>query len=323
MSFLNTKVEPSRICLGAAVYGTAINRKQSFALLDTFAACGGTFLDTAHIYAAWLPNGQGMSERTLGEWLRVTGMRDRMVVATKGGHPPLDDVEAGACSRATLEQHLSESLRRLEIDTVDLYWLHRDDPARPAGEIVETLAAFAGEGRIGAFGGSNWTWPRLVEANEYARAHHLPGMAASQPGWALADRAPGPSPVAGMLYLDEATRRKHVGTGLPLVAYTSQARGYFGAENVQWAKSGFPGTAPRAPEYDSQVSRGRLMRSIELANQMGYTPNQIALAYILNQPFPTYAVIGTSRVETVKEACAAVKIRLTVDECAYLRDGAT
>ena len=321
MSFLNTKVEPSRICLGTAVYGSAVSREQSFALLDAFAECGGTFIDTAHVYADWLPNGRGASERTVGEWIRANSMRDQVVLATKGGHPPLDHMELGACSQAGLETNLEESLERLGLESIDLYWLHRDDTARAVGEIVDTLAGFVEQGRIGAFGGSNWTWPRLMGANSHAREYNVPGMVASQPGWALVDRAPGPVPVLNMVYLDEETRQEHIAEAFPLVAYTAQARGYFGAENVTWAKAGFHGIAPLAPEYDSETSRGRLLRAIELGEKKGHSANQMALAYILNQPFPAYAIIGTSKVETVKEACAAEAIVLTDQECDYLREG--
>ena len=321
MPFLNTEVEPSRICLGTAVYGSGVSREQSFALLDAFAECGGTFVDTAHVYADWLPHGRGASERTVGEWIRANGMRDRVVLATKGGHPPLNNMELGACSREGLVSNLDESLERLGLDSVDLYWLHRDDPARGVGEIVDTLADFVQQGRIGAFGGSNWTWPRLMDANAYARATGVPGMVASQPGWALVDRAPGPVPVVNMYYLDEETRQEHVAAGFPLVAYTAQARGFFGEANVRWAKGGFHGIAPLAPEYDTETGRGRLSRAIELGEKKGHSANQIALAYILNQPFPAYAIIGTSKVETVREACAAETIALTERECDYLRKG--
>jgi len=322
MPFLNAKVEPSRICLGTAVYGSAVSREQSFALMDAYAACGGNFVDTAHVYADWLPNGRGASERTVGEWVRAHGMQESVVLATKGGHPPLDHMELGACSRDGLVSNLEESLERLGLERVDMYWLHRDDPERPAGEIIDTLADFVQQGRIGAYGGSNWTWPRLMSANAYARENGLPEMAASQPGWALADRAPGPVPVLNMYYLDEETRLEHATAQFPLVAYTAQARGYFGAENVVWAKGGFHGIAPLATEYDWEPSRGRLLRCIELGEKKGYTANQIALAYILNQPFPTYSIIGTSKVETVHEACAAEAITLTEQECDYLREGA-
>ncbi len=158
----------SPICLGTASLGSEIDKKQSFALLDRYTELGGSFLDTAHIYAAWLKGGAGKSERLIGEWIKANECRDEIVLATKGGHPPLDNIEQGRCSPSNLEADLSESLERLGVDDVDLYWLHRDDPDRNVGEIVETLAGFAREGRIRVYGVSNWSVDRLIAANAYA-----------------------------------------------------------------------------------------------------------------------------------------------------------
>jgi aryl-alcohol dehydrogenase-like predicted oxidoreductase len=120
-SIFRSKVEPSRICLGTGSFGSEISKKDSFAVVDAYVEAGGNFLDTAHIYAAWLKDGWGASERTIGEWLRVHGVRDQMVIGTKGGHPPLDNMGLGRCSRACLGQDLSESLDRLGVSSVDIY----------------------------------------------------------------------------------------------------------------------------------------------------------------------------------------------------------
>src|SRR5690606_3513631 len=111
---------------------------------------------TAHIYAAWREGGWGASERTLGEWMRAHGNRRELVLGTKGGHPPLDRMEEYRGSRECLERDLSESLERLGVDYVDVYWLHRDDPTREVGEMIETLAGFVRDGRIRSYGASNW-----------------------------------------------------------------------------------------------------------------------------------------------------------------------
>lgn len=313
---------PSRLCLGTAGFGSSIDKHDSFRVLDTFFEHGGNFIDTAHIYAAWLPQGAGASERTVGEWLRATGLRDRFVVATKGGHPPLEDMTRGRGGPDDLERDLDESLNRLGLDSVDMYWLHRDDRSRSVGALVETLARFLSDGRIKAYGGSNWTWERLADARDFAQRKGLPAMAASQPGWALADRREDTKPYPCMLYLDEATRRRHIETGFPLVAYSAQATGWFGAENTAWARGGFAGPAPRGGDaYDTPENRQRLLRAIALAHRHDCTPNQIALAYLLNQPFPVYPIIGTGRPEHVVEACEAVSLVLTSEAREFLRAG--
>jgi aryl-alcohol dehydrogenase-like predicted oxidoreductase len=319
-SILGTKLEPSRICLGTAGFGSDIPKEEAFAVLDAYVEAGGNFLDTAHIYAAWLPNGEGMSERTLGEWMQVNGSRNDIVLATKGGHPPLDDLSQGRCGREHINQHLNESLERLGVDHVDLYWLHRDEPKRDIGEIVEALAACVKDGRIQSFGGSNWSWERLAAANAYAEAHGLPGMVASQPGWAAADRGR-PVAVEGMFYPDEATIRTYAEAAFPVVAYSAQATGWFGEANCAWAKGGFAGDPPQGDAYDSAESRDRLLRCMALAKEAGCTANQIALAYLLNQPFPVYPIVGTRKPARIKEALAAID--LVIDPASVVNpDGA-
>ncbi len=314
------RIEPSRICLGTATFGSEISKHDSFAVLDAFVQGGGNFIDTAHIYAAWINEGWGASERTLGEWLRVHGNRDRLLIATKGGHPPLDDMAIGRCSRKCIEQDLNESLERLGLDFVDVFWLHRDDPERPVGEIVETLASLVRARRIGCYGASNWIPQRIEDANAYAANHGLPAFVASQPGWALADRETETASPSPMLYLDEPGRRWHIRTGMPLVAYSSQACGFFGTENVKWARYGFNGPVPKQPAYDIPANRRRLLEAISLAGSMGTTANQIALAYLLSQPFPVFPIIGTGKPERVREALAASRIRLSGAQCTALRE---
>jgi aryl-alcohol dehydrogenase-like predicted oxidoreductase len=309
-SIFNTELEPSRICLGAASFGSDIPKDASFEVLDAYFDAGGSFLDTAHIYAAWREGGWGASERTVGEWLAARGVRDRVVLATKGGHPPLDNIKQGRCSPENLDQDLSESLERLGVDCVDIYWLHRDDPSRTVGEIIETLAGFVIDGRIRSYGGSNWIRSRLAEANAYAAEHGLPPFAASQAGWALVNPAFSTPPVAGMLYLEAEDIRWHAETKFPLVAYTAQAKGYFCDENVTWARLGFSGPVPRGGEYDSAESRKRLLATLALADLKGCSANQVALSYLLHQPFPVYPIIGTSNVDRVREALASAQVIL-------------
>lgn len=319
-SLFGTRIEPSRICLGTGSFGSEISKNDSFAVFDAFVEAGGNFLDTAHIYAAWIQDGWGASERTVGEWLRVHGARDQVILATKGGHPPLDNMALGRCSRACIEQDLNESLDRLGVESVDLYWLHRDDPDLSPGEIIETLASIAREGRIACYGASNWVASRIEAANAYAAEHGLPPFVSSQPGWALADHETDKTSPSPMLYLDESMRQWHVRTGFPLVAYSSQAGGFFSVDNVAWARTGCVGPIPKRKACDTPANRRRLLKAIELADDKGVTANQIALAYLLSQPFPVFAIIGTGRPDHAREALAASALRLSEAQCASLRD---
>ncbi|MCJ7822094.1 MAG: aldo/keto reductase, partial [Armatimonadetes bacterium] len=263
-SLFGTDVDPSRICLGSAVFGSEISRDRTFALLDAYFEAGGNFVDTANIYAAWLENGVGASERTIGEWLRARGVRDRIVLATKGAHPLIGAREKiGRCAKAQIEHDLSESLERLGLDCVDLYWLHYDEPTRPVGEIIEGLAKVLASGRIRSYGASNWATERIEAATTSAAEHGLPPFVASEPWWSLGAAAGGPQSDTPTTQDADPLRAWHIRTGLPMVPYSSQANGYFGAENAAWAKGGFGGAAPRAERFDSPANRRRLERAME------------------------------------------------------------
>jgi hypothetical protein len=131
-SLPGTVIPASRIALGTAWFGTAISEEQSFKLMDAFIERGGNFLDTAHMYANWVKGGAGKSETTIGRWLRQT-RPGNIVIATKGAD--------GGMTRDGIRKQFTESLDRLQLEKVDFYWLHRDDPAVPAGDIIEWLAA--------------------------------------------------------------------------------------------------------------------------------------------------------------------------------------
>ncbi len=310
---------PSRICLGTVVFGSYIGRDESFRVMDAFVEAGGNFFDTAHIYSAWIEGHWGTSERTLGEWVRARGSREDIIVATKGGHSPIEDTEKiGRLSRADLEHDLAESLDRLQLDYVDLYYIHFDEPSRPVGEIVESLAALQSSGRIRAYGLSNCTTDRIQAANDYAAKNDLPPCVASQPWFSLGAVANGPKAQSPTREDDDHLRAWHFKSGLPMVPYSSQANGYFGSANVAWAKGGFQGEPKLASSFDSPANRRRLLRTIDLAEKKDCTPNQIALAYLLNQPFPIYPVIGTGNPDHAREALGSVGISLTDEERASL-----
>lgn len=312
-------ITPSRIVLGSVYFGSEISEARSFAVMDAFAEAGGNFLDTAHVYAAWLEHGIGASERAVGRWIRARGNREQIVLATKGAHSPLEaEQKVGRCAKADLEGDLEESLDRLGVDCVDLYWLHLDEPTRPAGEIIESLAGIQASGRIRAYGASNWSTERIQAANQYAREHGLPPFCASQPWFSLGAVAGGSGAQAPASETDDALRQWHVATGLPMIPYSSQANGYFGAENGAWARDGFDGPPNRAASFDSPVNRRRLLRAVELARVKGCTANQIALAYLLNQPFPVFPIIGTGSPDHAREALGAVGVTLTAAESAFL-----
>ena len=139
LSLPGTDLEVSQICLGSAEFGLKTDRAETFRLLDAFVARGGTFVDTAHCYSDWVPGEASRSEKVIGQWLEERGNRSRIVLATKGGidfHRPGNPI---SLSEKDLDDDIGESLENLRTGTIDLYWLHRDEPSRSVDEIVRTL----------------------------------------------------------------------------------------------------------------------------------------------------------------------------------------
>lgn len=163
----NTDLTVSAVCLGSSHMGTAVSRDQAFRLRDHFVDHGGTFIDTARAYAIWEPGGEGASETTIGEWLASRPHRDRVIVATKGGHPAWTDLHSPRLSRQDVTDDCEQSLSALGLDTIPLYWLHRDDPTRPVEDIIATLEWLRERGKIRYYGFSNWSTARMKVALRY------------------------------------------------------------------------------------------------------------------------------------------------------------
>ena len=184
------------------------------AIFDGFVEVGGNCFDTAFGYAGGLP------ERLLGQWMKNRGaVRDELVVIAKGAHTP-------HCDPASLTSQLHASLERMGVDRADLYLMHRDNPAVPVGEFVDALNAHRAAGRIGAFGGSNWSLARVQEANAYAAARGWAGFAAVSNNFSLA-RMVDPVWSGCVASSDAESRAWFAREGTALFAWSSQARGFF------------------------------------------------------------------------------------------------
>jgi len=171
-----TTLEASVLCLGTAEFGSAVGDSLSETITDRYVDLGGNVLDTAEIYAAWLPGGSHRSEEFLGRWLRKRKNRNDLILSTKGAHPRLDSMDKPRMSRKDVESDLDSSLQRLGVDSVDLYWLHRDDPGTPVEEILLTLEEFRKAGKIRYAGFSNWTQARADAARTAAEKLEYPGV---------------------------------------------------------------------------------------------------------------------------------------------------
>ena len=292
----------SVLVLGTAWFGEE-NEERARELLDEWTAMGGNAVDTAREYGAerW-----GEGEEVIGRWLRDRGARARMVIGTKGGHHRV--VGERRVTPEDVGEDLEASLGVLG-GRIDTYLLHRDDPTQPVGPIMELLNEYAQAGRIGAFGGSNWTPERLEAANAYAAKRGLAGFSFSSPNLSLARQNEPPWEEA-LSASDPESRAWYTRTQMPLFAWSSQAQGWFSGH--------YSPDADVLRVYESAENRERLRRAQELGERKHVDANAIALAWVLHQPFPTWALIGPRTVEELGTSVAALEVALTEDEVRWL-----
>ena len=306
-----TSLSVSPLCLGGTLFGNTITEAETFALLDRFVALGGNFIDTARIYSDWVPGELRRSERILGDWLRDRGHRSRLVLATKGAHPFIDSPTTPRSSTAEIRDDLEGSLRTLRTDVIDLYWLHRDDPSRPVGHFIDLLNTFLREGKIRAFGASNWTAARLRAAHDYAQQSGQQGFAANQPFWCLGVAQSRPPPFSGYVKFDADTYHFHRETGLAVVPYTSQANGFF-SKLVR----GDAGLEKHDFHTPPNLAAGKIVGALAAAK--GVAPSAIVLAYLWSRPFPVVPIIGSRTITQLEDCVAALPARLSEAELATL-----
>jgi 1-deoxyxylulose-5-phosphate synthase len=308
----NSDLTVSEICLGAGPFGSRLRGAAMERLYSAFREAGGCFFDTAHCYAFWTEYGAGCSERALGECVRRFRDRPEVVLASKGGHP-----EAGAdyprpdryLSPEVIAADLRESRERLGVETIDLYYLHRDDARVPVGEIIDSLNRAIDAGHVRALGASNWLVERIAAANADAAARGLHGFVASQPQWSLGEPNWQPGPDPAMRFVTDADREWYAAQSLAVIPYSSTSNGYFATDGE------------RGRDYQTPENEARLRRAQQLATERGCTPHQIALAYLSCQEFVVIPIIGTANPEHLHEALGSTQVRLRPEEVRWLRDG--
>lgn len=321
MRFANiqgTPLNPSVLSLGTNRFGSLIKREDAFELLDAYLEWGGTLIDTAHIYADWIPGApHSASEKVIGDWLQLRNCRARVVLATKGGHPNLSTPHISRLSAPELLADLDESLEFLQTDYVDLWWLHRDDPAWPVGEIVEAMNRVIRTGRVRFVGCSNWRAPRIQAANEYARTHGLCGFVANQPQWSLAvPNREGLSDPERLVVFSAQDFALHSETGLAAMPWSAQAQGFYDKLD----RLGVSGMTDKDRRGYYSEANARLLPVVKaLATKRGVSVNTIALSYLWSQPFVTIPVVGPRTVEQLRDTIAAVDVILSRDELTQLQ----
>ena len=284
-------------------------------VMETALECGINCVDTAREY--------GKSEDTIGKYFREQGRRDDFVLISKCCHPTLAFVQRVNPSAA--EADLMRSLDTLGTDHIDIYFLHRDDASVHVGKIAECMHRFHEEGKIKAFGGSNWSAKRIAELNTYAQQHGLIGFTVSSPHYSLGRQRHDPwgngcKTITGEKNADQ--RAYYEKTQMPLFCWASLCGGMF--------SGAVSSTAPvrmlkhmgfnSAWGYGGKDNFERLRRCEALAAEKGVTVAQVALAWLLGSELNTLAIVGCGSPNRIRENARAAEIQLTPEERLWLEE---
>ncbi len=324
----------SRLVLGTMALFSG-EEKDGFDYLDMAAELGCNVIDSAAAY--------GNSELTLGKWMKNRNNRDDIVLISKGAHP---NFYRKRVTPFDITADLHDSLARLQVDFIDIYFLHRDDVDVPVESIVDILNEHYETGKIKSFGGSNWTHTRLEEANNYAAKNGLKGFEFSSPQFSLAEQrgdpwAPGAVSISGSD--GEEARRWYANNEMPVFAYSSMARGFFSGrvtKEIYESQKGdfldesvlFSGKASKdqltghgekidpilAKAYCTDNNFKRLDRVAQLAKEKDCMIPQIALAYIVNGEMNVLPICGVANKEELQSSIDALDIKLTKAEMDWL-----
>lgn len=275
---LNIHKKASRIVYGAGNHIiSGDDSDKAIECLDAAYESGFTVFDTAHIY--------GNSEKNLGLWLEKRNLYKDVILMDKGCNPGMIGSKE-VMSPKLIREQVNMSLERLRTDYIDLYVLHRDDKEKEVGPIIEVLNELKEAGKIGIFGASNWTLDRFIEANEYATKHNLEGFSVSSPCYNMIELKK--DPWGGSVHIcgeHGKPYRKYLNEHkIPIICYSSLARGYLSGKYVTTGKS-IEESLPSAPiqEYHHPDNVAILSRIEAIAKEHGCLVSQIALAWLISQ----------------------------------------
>ncbi|MGY2735461.1 aldo/keto reductase [Sphingomonas sp. UYP23] len=298
-----TDLHIAPLVLGGNVFGWTADEATSFAVLDAFVAGGGTMIDTADSYSAWAPGHKGgESERVIGAWLKQSGKRDQVQIATKVGMLPGDGGEKLAPAR--IAAACDASLRRLGIETIDLYFAHQDDDAVVQEEVLAAFGKLIEAGKIRALGASNFHAARLKSANDAAKAHDLPHYHVLQPEYNLVSR----HKFEGQL--QDYCVEHNIG----VVPYYGLASGFL------------TGKYRSADDFGKSVRGGRMQAFLDgtgpavlaamdqIAEETGASLAQIALKWLAEQPAITAPIASATSVAQVEELLGAMDLALSAEQ---------
>jgi aryl-alcohol dehydrogenase-like predicted oxidoreductase len=291
--------------MGGNVFGWTIDEERSFTVLDAYVGAGGNFIDTADTYGRGGPGGAGESERIIGRWMAARGNREKLVIATKVGMSP----DLSGLSEATIRRGIEGSLERLGIDTVDLYYAHRDDPGTPLEETLGAFGALAREGKILHAAASNYSASRLSAALRIGEREQMARYVALQPHYNLMERGEYEGEPAAVCEQN----------GLACFPYFGLARGFL---TGKYNRDGTVPDGPRAAGVRESYFNERGFSVLDGLNKIAAvhdtTAAAVALAWLLAQPTVLAPIASATSPEQLAELLPSVELGLSVEELAQL-----
>ena len=305
----NTGFSVAPLALGGNVFGWTADEPTSFRLLDAFVGGGFNLIDTADSYSRWAPGHQGgESETIIGRWIAQRGRHDDVVIATKVG----SDMGLGyRCLRADyIVKAAEDSLRRLQVDSIDLYQSHWDDDKTPFDETLEAYARLLNQGKVKAIGASNLTAERLAEALAVSAQHGLPRYETLQPHYNLIDRDTFEGPLA-KLCADEK---------IGVITYFSLAAGFLTGKYRSEADLGKSQRGGGMKKYLNP--RGmRILDALDVVGtRLNATSAQVALAWLIAQPGVTAPIASATTIAQLNELIAGTRLELDAEAMRVLNE---
>ena len=302
----NSGISVAPLAFGGNVFGWSADHATSLRLLDRCVDLGINLIDTADMYSDWVPgHSGGESETIIGDWLKKSGKRDCVVIATKVAKLK----SRAGLSPANIKAAVDDSLRRLRIERIDLYQAHEDDDSVP---IEETLGAFSRlieQGKVRAIGASNFTASRLAEALAISKKHGLPRYETLQPGYNLMDRADYEAELESLI------RKENVA----VVSYFSLAKGFLTGKyrsEADLSKSKARGSGVK--EYLDDRGMRVLAELDAVSERNGATPSQVSLAWLMARPGITAPIASATSINQLDELAGAMTLALNGDDISAL-----
>lgn len=291
------------LAFGGNVFGWTTDEPTSFQLLDAFVEAGCDFIDTADVYSRWAPGNQGgESETILGRWLKKSGKRGQVVIATKVGMEMGPDRKGLA--KAYILRAVEDTLRRLQIDAIDLYQAHKDDPETPLEETLDAFAQLIRQGKVRAIGASNYNGERLTQALEISRQNGLPRYECLQPHYNLYERA------------DYETNLEPVcrANGVGVISYYSLAKGFLTGKYRTEADLSKSVRGQGVKAYLNE--RGfRILAALDaIAGEHRSTPARVALAWLIARPSVTAPIVSATSLAQMTDLIESTKLTLAPTE---------